>query len=238
MARAVLVGTPHHLTQRGLDRQRVFSSDNDFEVYLSLVRTAAPRFGTDLLGYCLMPNHVHWVVTPRHPLSLARTFGEAHGRYAAYANAKRNRSGHFWQNRFFSCSLDRSHLWTALRYVERNPVRAQLIDCASLYPWSTAAAHSSVHAPPEWLQEEPMRSTFTPEQWALYLKSECIGEAEIELRNNTYTGRPAGSPQFIEWAESTLGRRLTARSGGRRPSRNHVETTMQLAAGTVLFGID
>jgi len=220
MPRAVLVDIPHHVTQRGVDRRQVFSSDTDFEVYLSLIRTAAPRFGTDLLGYCLMPNHVHWVVTPQHPLSLARTFGEAHGRYALYANAKRARSGHFWQNRFFSCALDRAHLWTALRYVERNPVRAEMIDCADRYQWSSASVHSGVQSPVAWLLEEPMRSTFSPEQWAVFLKADCIGAAEIELRNNTYTGRPAASPEFIEWAESTLGRKLTASKGG-RPRLNH-----------------
>src|SRR5271165_2556424 len=105
MARAVLVGVPHHLTQRALDRRAAFLADTDREVYLALVRSAAVRFGADLLGYCLMINHVHWVVVPRADESLARAFGEAHGRYAAYANARTSRSGHFWQNRFFSCSL-------------------------------------------------------------------------------------------------------------------------------------
>ncbi len=115
MARAVVPGVPHHLTQRGLDRQDVFFEPSDYEVYLTQVRTNAQRFGTDLLGYCCMTNHVHWVVVPQSADSLARTFGEAHGRYAAYANAKLGRSGHFWQNRFFSCALDRAHLWSALR---------------------------------------------------------------------------------------------------------------------------
>ncbi len=121
MARAVLTGVPHHLTQRGLDREPVFFSDTDREVYLGLVRSAGARFGVDLLGYCLMTNHVHWVVVPRMADSLARAFGEAHGRYAAYANARISRSGHFWQNRFFSCCLDGTHLWAALRYVEKKP---------------------------------------------------------------------------------------------------------------------
>src|ERR1019366_1147458 len=112
-------------------------------------------------GYCLMPNHVHWVVSPREPQSLARAFGEAHGRYASYANAKLSRSGHFWQNRFFSCCLDQAHLWAALRYVERNPVRARLADEASAFKWSSAAAHTGALPRPEWLQPEPMSSPLT-----------------------------------------------------------------------------
>ncbi len=83
MARAVLAGVPHHLTQRGLDRQEIFFDPSDYEVYLAQVRQNAARFGTGLLGYCAMTNHVHWVVIPHSADSLARTFGEAHGRYAA-----------------------------------------------------------------------------------------------------------------------------------------------------------
>jgi len=161
MARAVLVGVPHHLTQRGL------------------VRAAAERFRAELLGYCLMTNHVHWVVAPRAGESLARAFGEAHGRYAAYANARMSRSGHFWQNRFFSCSLDRAHLWAALRYVERNPLLAGLAAAAADYPWSSAAAHTGDAALPDWLEPEPMRSCFTPREWAAYLESDTMGDEEV-----------------------------------------------------------
>ncbi|HYL74936.1 MAG TPA: transposase [Bryobacteraceae bacterium] len=238
MARAVLVGTPHHLTQRGLDQRQVFFDDSDHQVYLSLVRINAKRFGADLLGYCLMPNHVHWIVTPQAPRSLARTFGEAHGRYAAYTNAKHTRSGHFWQNRFFSCPLDRSHLWTALRYVERNPVRAGLVDHATSFLWSSAAAHTGIQSPPAWLHQEPMRSTFSAEQWEIYLKSESIGEAELLVRTNTYTGRPAGSREFTEWAESVLGRKLTAQAGGRRPKISAAVATKALPAQAGMFEFD
>jgi putative transposase len=215
MARAVLVGVAHHLTQRGVGRQQVFQEPRDCEVYLALVRSQAQRFQADLLGYCLMPNHVHWVVVPQQAESLARAFGEAHGRYAAYANAKVTRSGHFWQNRFFSCALDRAHLWAAMRYVERNPVRAGMVGEASEFRWSSAAAHINVISMPHWLEAEPMRSTFTAEQWGLYVKAETMGEAELEVRKSTYTGRPAGSAGFVGWAEASLGRKLTAQAGGR-----------------------
>jgi len=219
MARAVLVGVAHHLTQRGVDRQKIFFSDLDYEVYLRLVVLSASRFGVDLLGYALMSNHVHWVVTPWQPGALARTFGDAHVRYAAYANARLSRTGHFWQNRFFSCALDQAHFWAALRYVERNPVRAGMVDQATDYAWSSAAAHCGPGSPPAWLETEPMRSEFSPEQWRMYLEADCMGDAEIALRKSTYTGRPAGSPKFVAWAECQLGRRLEAQPGGRPPKR-------------------
>ena len=216
MARAVLVGVAHHLTQRGLDKRQIFVTEEDFEVYLALVRTNAKRFGAELFGYCLMPNHVHWIVLPQHEAALSRTFGDAHGRYAAYLNTKLGRSGHFWQNRFFSCSMDEAHLWAALRYVERNPVRAGMVDRASSFRWSSAAVHAGIAPRPDWLEAQPMESRFTPQQWDLFLKSDSIAEADIELRKNTYTGRPTGSREFVEWAEAKLGRKLAAQPGGRR----------------------
>ena len=94
---------------------------------------------------------------------------KAHGRFAAYANAKLTRSGHFWQNRFFSCPLDETHLWAALRYVEQNPLRAQMVARANLFRWSSAAAHTGLIASPAWLAPEPMQSTFTPEEWEVCL---------------------------------------------------------------------
>ena len=236
MARAVLAGVAHHLTQRGLDRKQAFFRDTDYQVYLDLVRTNAKLFGTDRLGYCLMPNHVHWMVIPQEEKSLARTFGEAHGRYAAYANAKITRSGHFWQNRFFSCPMDEVHLWPALRYVERNPVRALMVDQASMFRWSSAAAHTAAIERPDWLDPEPLQSKFTPQEWEVCLNSESLGEADVLLRENTYSGRPAGSREFVMWAEARLGRKLAARSDGHPTKTSAAAAAAGYAQGRLYWG--
>jgi putative transposase len=215
IARVVLAETSHHVTQRGVDRQSVFFSDVDRRVYLELLQHSARQFRMRLLGYCLMSNHVHWIVIPSQPDSLAKAFGDAHGRYAHYANALRNRSGHFWQNRFFSCALETSHLWAALRYVERNPLRAGLVAAAEEWPWSSAAARTGSVSWPDWLDVGDWRATFTAEDWRSYLGSAELTEAELRLRINTYTGRPAGSAAFLARAEATLCRRLEPRKGGR-----------------------
>ncbi|MFN0169283.1 MAG: transposase [Bryobacteraceae bacterium] len=78
---------------------------------------------------------------PGRGRSLTKTFGEAHARYAQYANARFGRHGPFWQDRFFSWAVDAGHRWVALRYVERNLVRARLVDSADQWPWSNAAVH-------------------------------------------------------------------------------------------------
>ncbi len=215
MARVVLAEVPHHVTQRGVNRQVVFFSDADRRVYLELVQHSARQFQTRLLGYCLMSNHVQWIANPGQPDSLARAFGEAHGRYAHYANALRNRSGHFWQNRFFSCAVEATHLWAALRYVERNPLRAGLVAVAEEWPWSSAAARTGGVARPDWLEVGAWSARFSAEEWRAYLSSSELTEADLHLRINTYTGRPAGSAAFLARAEATLCRRLGPKKGGR-----------------------
>ena len=90
-----------------------------------------------------MTNHVHLIVTPDREASLARTFGGTHAEYALALNQVANRTGHLWQNRYFSCPLDDAHLERALLYVDLNPVRAGLVASAFDWPWSSARAHSS-----------------------------------------------------------------------------------------------
>ena len=218
MARVVLVGVAHHLTQRGIDRRDVFLDEADYEIYLRMVRTSAQRYRTELLGYCLMPNHVHWIVVPLLVNSLAETFRDAHSRYSAYVNAKLSRNGHFWQNRFFSCPMDQAHLWSAMRYVERNPVRAHMVNCASAFRWSSAAVHTGLLPRPDWLEAKPIESAFSCDEWDVLLRSETMGEAEVELRKNTHTGRPIGSHEFVEQAEFSVGRKLAPQTGGRPPN--------------------
>jgi len=215
MPRAVLPHLPHHVTQRGVNRQAIFLRDADRSVYLQLVLSAADRFGLTMTGYCLMPNHVHWIVIPSTATALAQAFGEAHGKYAHYANALRDRSGHFWQNRFFSCVLERSHVWVAMRYVERNPVRAALVGRAEDWLWSSAAVHMGLIAAPPWLDLRDWQSTFSIRDWREFLSPESLTEAEIALRRSTYTGRPFGSADFVANAGAQLGRVLESKQGGR-----------------------
>ncbi len=139
--RCILPGMPCHITQRGVDRQPTFTSDLDRSTYLRLLRDSLHDTQVAILGYCLMTNHVHLIAIPERDDSLAVLLRRVHGRYAQYYNARSGRTGHLWQNRFFACLLDSAHLWAALAYVERNPVRAAIVPWPADYPWSSAAAH-------------------------------------------------------------------------------------------------
>lgn len=124
LARVVAADVPHHVTQRGNARQYLLVCDADRRVYLNLLREDMESCKVSLIGYCLMSNHVHLLVVPMEVEGLARTLKRTHGRYASYWNAVHNSSGHVWQGRYYSCPLDETHLWEALRYTELNPVRA------------------------------------------------------------------------------------------------------------------
>ncbi|MBI5365750.1 MAG: transposase [Planctomycetes bacterium] len=215
IARAVAVGVPHHVTQRGNNRQGVFFADGDRSYYLTVLRRNAARFKAEILGYCLMTNHVHLVVIPRTADALAKTIGRTNLAYARHANRLHGRSGHLWQNRFFSCALDEGHCWRALRYVERNPVRARLVKRAWEYRWSSAHAHVGCEDATGLLDLDGWRKRISPDRWKAELQ---VGDSDAELeglRGATRGGRPLGSESFVAGLERRLSRTLHARSRGR-----------------------
>jgi len=216
MARVVAVGVPHHVTQRGNNRQRIFDSDQDRLLYLKLLREYSWRHGLRLWGYCLMDNHIHLVGVPQRGDALARTLRQTHADYARYANVKRRTSGHFWQNRYFSCALDGNYCWRALAYVEKNPVRAGMVAAAGEWGWSSAWAHLREVEPVWWLDLADWRRAYTPEQWRAALGTSVAEEAETErIREATRTGRPLGAKGFVREMEERLQRRLIAGKPGR-----------------------
>ena len=224
--------TPHHVTQRGNGRRVVFETDNDRLVYLGLLQQHAKLQRLAILGYCLMPNHVHLVVVPERDASLRTALRNAHGRYAAYLNARQASSGHVWQGRYYSCPLGEDHLWAALRYTERNPVRAGMVGDAAEFPWSSAR----IHMGGDWdgLVDVGLWSA----RWTLTEWREFLAATEFELesdaiRRSTHCGRPLGSANFVKRLETALARPLAARPGG-RPKKK--EPSRELAPSLLAAG--
>jgi len=235
-SRVIVPGVAHHVTQRGNNRQEVFWSGSQRLLYLDILARNAARGGTQILGYCLMPNHVHLVAIPEREDSLARTLGPTHSEYALALNRAGQRSGHLWQNRFFSCPLDQSHLVAALRYIEMNPVRAGLAARAWEWPWSSARAHAFAGAAdpvlhPGWAE---YLGYWDAAEWRDIL---LAGAPEAEccaLRRATLAGEPLGSGEFVARLECQLGRRLRVLDRG-RPRRRPEEVTVE-ATQTSMFG--
>ncbi|HPD16451.1 MAG TPA: transposase [Planctomycetota bacterium] len=216
IARIVIPGLAHHVTQRGNNRQDVFFTDDDRAAYLALLARHAREFGLRVLGYCLMTNHVHLVAVPEAEDSLARAVGRTDFVYAQAVNRLHGRCGHLWQNRFHSCPLDEAHLAAAVRYAERNPVRARMVRLAWRYPWSSAAAHVGEAGDPSGLLDlAAWRERWSAAEWRELLRSDPAEEELLGLRFRTRRGRPLGSDAFLGRLEAALGRRLRALPVGR-----------------------
>jgi len=141
-ARAVAIGYPHHITQRGNNRDKVFSDDADHVAYLDALTHYSQVYQLDIWAYCLMPNHIHLLAVPQTPEGLARGIGMTNLKFSRYFNRRHFRSGHIWQNRFYSCIVDTdTHLWAVARYIENNPVKAGLAETAFDYRWSSIHHH-------------------------------------------------------------------------------------------------
>jgi putative transposase len=162
-----------------------------------------------------MSNHVHLIAIPHTADALSQSLKQAHGRYASYWNAQQSSTGHVWQGRFYSCPLDESHLWAALRYVELNPVRAGMVKTAQLWKWSSAAAHCGMANPLSMLEMERWRNRWTEAQWRDFLVQGESAPVLSALRICTHTGRPLGSPEFVSALEQLTLRSLAPHKGGR-----------------------
>jgi putative transposase len=227
-ARVVAPGIPHHITQRGNARRFILEREAERSVYLDLLQQSMQRHGVELIGYCLMSNHIHLVAVPHHMEALARSLKETHGRFASYWNAINHSSGHVWQGRYYSCPLDERHLWEALRYTERNPVRASLVIRASDWPWSSAAVHCGAAPAVPWLDTDRWQRRWSTADWRAHLET-TQEEANLQaVRNSTYSGRPLGSAEFIRALEREAHRPLTPRKPGpkKRPESSHEQAIL------------
>jgi putative transposase len=107
IARVVADGMPHHITQRGNNHVDVFFDDNDRMFYLQTLYKYSFEFKLTIWAYCLMSNHIHLLAIPEYHFSLSQGIGRTNLIYTQYINKKYNRSGRLWQNRFFSCPVDK-----------------------------------------------------------------------------------------------------------------------------------
>ena len=217
IARVVLPGVPHHVTQRGNRREEIFYQDDDRQRYLQLLMQYSVKHGLKILAYCLMTNHVHLVGIPERADTLESVFRPLDLRYTQHFNWSQHINGRLWQGRPFSCALDDEHLWTAIRYVERNPVRARMVRKAESYAWSSAAAHCGLRSDP-MLSPLPGMVPVGTKEWSSWLAEKEDEKMLAMIRLRTRTGRPVGSKEFIARLESRLGRPLQPRPIG-RPSK-------------------
>jgi putative transposase len=218
IARVVIPGYPHHVTQRGVRSMDIFSSDECREQYLQFMKEQCCKHGLHVLSYCLMSNHAHFVAVPETVKSLALAIGEAHRLYTRMVNFRDNVRGYLFQGRFFSCPLDQRYLLACVRYVERNPVR--IIDGTNHaweYPWSSARFHTGLEEIDPLLGTRKHKAKYSEflseiDDWKSFLSTP---EDELEiLREKTRTGRPCGNGSFISKVEKITNRILRPQKPG------------------------
>lgn len=224
-ARIVALGVAHHVTQRGNNLQDVFFTDDDRRHYLHILAEQSQTYGLTVHAYCLMTNHIHLIVTPRHADSLQLGVGRTHWRYTQTINRLHGRSGHLWQNRFFSCPVVGDHEIAAIRYVERNPVTARIVRLPWRYRWSSAAAHcGEASDKSELLDLTAFRKRYTPAQWRRILQRPMDDEIATRHEQALRTGRPLASDRWLARLETKLGKRLRPLPRG-RPKKQKPRTS-------------
>jgi putative transposase len=213
LARVVVEGVAHHVTQRGNRRQQVFFGDDDYRAYRALLAEGCAGAGVAVWAYCLMPNHVHLVLVPSSADGLRAALAETHRRYTRRVNLREGWRGYLWQGRFASTAMDEPHLMAAARYVELNPVRARLAETPEAWPWSSARAHldgrdDGLASVAPLLERAP--------DWRGFLGHGLAEDEHKALQAAERTGRPLGAPAFVADLERRLGRTLAKAKPGPR----------------------
>ena len=217
LARVVIPGHPHHVTQRGNGRARTFFGDSDYALYRDLLAENCHAAEVEVWAWCLMPNHVHLILVPSDPDGLRRALARVHRTYAGTIQARRKRSGHFWQGRFGAVAMDEEHLAAALRYVSLNPVRARLVQRAQDWRWSSVRAH--LRGKDDGITElKPINDRFP--DFADLLAVEPETDLFAGLRAAESVGRPLGDDRFLARLERRTGRALKPAKRGRKPAKD------------------
>lgn len=220
-ARLAIAGIPWHIIQRGNNRSSCFYSEVDYRYYLDTLQKLALRYRCSVHAYVLMTNHVHLLLTPDEadgPALLMKHLGQ---RYVQYINRYYRRSGTLWEGRFRSClAQSDEYVLRCYRYIELNPVRADMVRHPRDYRWSSfqtngdgrADALIAPHA-------EYLRLAATPEErrkvYRDLFKAHLDADSLAEIRNATNGNYALGSERFRAEIEQALGRRATPARAGR-----------------------
>ena len=214
IARVVAAGYPHHIIQRGNNREKVFHNTEDKKQYLSLLKKYSVKWNSPVLVYCLMSNHVHILVRPASDGSLYKMMQGVTLCYTQYANRKYQRTGRLWESRYHSCIVEEErYLWAVSRYIEQNPVRARMVKKAEEYPYSSAKVH--IDGTEDSVLGEALFSEKERKDYFQLLREKMPAREMDNVRVHTRTGRPLGGESFVRTVERVLKRRFSSRPRGR-----------------------
>ena len=218
--RIYLPGMPYHIVQRGNNREACFMRADNYLLYLSLWEELSSRYGVAVHAYCLMTNHIHFLVTPSTETAISRTMSVVGSRYAFAINKQLGRTGTIWEGRHKSSLVDSDqYLLTCYRYIELNPVRAEIVTHPSEYPWSSFAANA--YGNYNWLEPHPIYlalSTTLNDRLANYrsLFADQLEQEDLEIiRTASHYCHPIGDQDFKAMIELEYGVNLGHAKRGR-----------------------
>jgi putative transposase len=218
--RIVVPGIPHHVTQRGVRRMSVFFDDGDRESYIRKIASKSRKYGAEVLCWCLMPNHVHLIMTPADGNALTLAVGRANWAYVKDLNERHECTGRLFEGRFYSMPMDEWHSLNAIRYVLQNPVRAGIVEKPEEYPWSSARYLLGLESDDPLVRSADVLDV---PDWSDFLGRNA---SDIEnIRACTRHGHPYGDSNFVSWIEELTGRDFSKPKRGRPRKQKIVPLT-------------
>lgn len=221
-----------HITQRGNNRCAVFLDDEDFNHYRQSLSDALALEQIKLHAYALMNNHVHLLISVESAGQFSRAMCQLGRRYVRYFNQRHGRSGTLWEGRYKSCLVGGSdYLLNVLRYIELNPVRAALVDCAENYRWSSARHHLGIQ-PDGLVTSHPCYIALGSERekrvetYRAMLDEKMSDDDRALIRSHMQQERALGNLKFQLMVEKTLNRPARVRPIG-RPRNETKETALE-----------
>lgn len=222
LLRVFVPGFPHHIVQRGHDRNAVFMEARDYEYYLANLIEWKSHYKVGVYAYCLMTNHVHLILVPQAEGSgISSLMRRLSARQCRRVNLLERRFGTLWSGRFKSSVIDvDSYLMACLRYVELNPVRAGMVDRPEDYHWSSYAQRVGL-CDENWIDSDPVTAGLAPtlsarrRAYAKYVGAH-VADAEFTLiRNAVRRNQLTGGNRFVDEIERRTGIRVESRGQGR-----------------------
>jgi putative transposase len=212
-ARLYLLNYPHHVTQRGVNKEQIFFDEEDYNFMLKYLKEASDKSSTEIWAYCLMPNHIHLLLVPKIEDGLGKCLHLSTFRYAQYFNKKYERIGRLWQNRYYSSIVEaETYLWAVARYIETNPLRSGLVKSPDEWRWSSASFHLN-GAHDKLINKE---SDWLPESFKTRYREFLFDKADHTLiRKATQSCQPIGTEKFTSKLESLLNISLKPGKKGR-----------------------
>ncbi len=223
--RLEMTGLPHHVVQRGVDRQAVFFDRECYLAYLHLLHAHASRLEITIHSWCLMTNHVHLLLTPHAAGGLSRLMQNLNRQYVQQINRRFGRTGHLWAGRFKASIVSRErYLLSCMRYIELNPVRAGMVTYPAAYPWSSWHANVGERRSTLVVPHEAYLALGATDEARQQTYRALVMEPEEEhvlthLRTATQQNAAFGSVRFAREIGLMLGRDAGIKSRGRPRKR-------------------